>query len=164
MIHLLITFSVPRDCFLLWLHYTERVTWKRQLFQSQLISQEHFDILFPGLNCRHVIQLPRAAKAAKEIILPFPLWLGNLQVCFNHRDQVTNSLYITCSLYLYSCNIRCWVAWEAALETFNEAKGSARPLTNSFLTNKIVQLLLVLDLTKELTGFKPTKSQRSLQM
>lgn len=56
------------------------------------------------------------------------------------------------------------------MEIFNEAKESAGPLTNSFLTNKKVQLfgvlldLLVMDLTKELTGFKPTEFQSSLQI
>lgn len=138
-VHLLITFSAPRFFFLLWLHDTE----KSNLERAAVSKPTHFTRTFwhfiprPELQA-HYPATPRVVKAAKEIILPFLLWLGNLQFCSNHK--VTNSLYITCSFYLCSCNIRCWVAWEAALEIFNEAKRFARPLTNSFLTNKKVQL------------------------
>lgn len=133
-LNLLITFGASRfpfccDC--ITLCYLIRAAIPKPIHPTRAFW--HF-ILRPELLACYP-STSRPGKAAKEIVLPFPPWFANLQVFLITKTKLQTP-YVTHSSYLCSCNTRCWMASEAALEILNVAKQSATPLTDSFLTNK----------------------------
>lgn len=114
--------------------------WESNLKKAAISKPTHLTSTFWHFTLRPELEAcypstPKPGNAAKEIVLRFPPWFGNLQV-FWMAGTKSQTLYVACSFCLCSCNTRCWTAWEAALEILNVAKGSASPLTDSFLTNK----------------------------